>query len=82
MKNVDNLDVMMPNLVKNNIEKIKATTPVNPSIKKNDEWRKEDSWDELYKELENRWEFGKYGLQTSLTMKICKGKSAIAFAKW
>lgn len=54
MKNVDNLDVMMPNLVKNNIEKIKATTPVNPSIKKNDEWRKEDSWDELYKELENR----------------------------
>ena len=51
MANVNNLDVMMLNLVKNNIAKIKSTTPVNPSIKKDDEWRKETSWDKLYKEL-------------------------------
>lgn len=51
MKDVNNLDVMMKNLVKNNIAKIKSTTPVNPSIKKDDEWREENSWDELYKEL-------------------------------
>ena len=51
MKDVNNLDVMMKNLVKNNIAKIKSTTPVNPSIKKDDEWREENSWDELYKEM-------------------------------
>lgn len=51
MKDVNNLDVMMKDLVKNNIIKIKSTTPVNPSIKKDDEWREEDFWDELYKEL-------------------------------
>lgn len=51
MKDVNNLDVMMKNLVKNNIAIIKSTTPVNPSIKKDDEWREENSWDELYKEL-------------------------------
>ena len=37
MKDVNNLDVMMKNLVKNNIAKIKSTTPVNPSIKKDGE---------------------------------------------
>lgn len=51
MKDVNNLDAMMKNLVKNNIAKIKATTSVNASIKKDDEWREEDFWDELYKEL-------------------------------
>lgn len=51
MKDVNNLDVMMKNLVKNNIIKIKSITPENPSIKKDDEWREEDSWDELCKEL-------------------------------
>lgn len=51
MKDVNNLDVMMKNLVKNNIIKIKLTTPENPSIKKDDEWREEDLWDELYKGL-------------------------------
>lgn len=51
MKDVNNLDVMMKDLVKNNIIKIKSTTPENPSIKKDDEWREEIFWDELYKEL-------------------------------
>ncbi len=51
MKDVNNLDAMMKNLVKNNIAKIKETTPVNPSIKKDDEWQEEIFWDELYKEL-------------------------------
>ena len=51
MVNINNIDAMMLNLVKSNIVKIKSTTPVNPSIKKDDEWRKETSWDELYKEL-------------------------------
>ena len=51
MEDVNNLDVMMKDLVKNNIIKIKSTTPENPSIKKDDEWRKEDFWDDLCKEL-------------------------------
>jgi len=51
MKYVNNLDVLMKNLVKNNIIKIKSTTSENPSIKKDDEWREEDFWDELCKEL-------------------------------
>lgn len=51
MKDVNNLEFMMKNLVKNNIIKIRSTTPENPSIKKDDEWREEDFWDELYKEL-------------------------------
>ena len=51
MEDVNNLDVMMKDLVKNNIIKIKLTTPENPSINKDDEWREEDFWDELCKEL-------------------------------
>lgn len=51
MKDVNNLEFMMKNLVNNNIIKIKSTTPVNPSIKKDDEWREEIFWDGLYKEL-------------------------------
>lgn len=51
MEDVNNLDVMMKNLEKNNIIKIKSTTPENSSIKKDDEWREEDFWDELCKEL-------------------------------
>ena len=51
MTNVNKLDELMLNLVKSNIKKIKSTTPVNPSIKKNDEWREENSWDKLHEEL-------------------------------
>ena len=38
MANVNNIDVMLTNLIQNNIEKIKSNTPVNPTIKKDDEW--------------------------------------------
>lgn len=41
MKDVNNLEFMMKNLVKNNIIKIRSTTAENPSIKKDDEWREE-----------------------------------------
>lgn len=51
MKNINDLDAMLLNLVKNNAEKIKSKTPSNPAIKKDDEWHKENHWDELYKEL-------------------------------
>ena len=51
MANINNLDTMLLNLIQDNIDKIKLTTPKNPSIKKDDEWRKETSWDNLHKEL-------------------------------
>ena len=51
MAKVNNLDVMLANLIQDNIAKIKSTTPVNPPIKKEDEWRDEAHWDKLYKEL-------------------------------
>lgn len=52
MSSVNNIDVMLGNLVQDNILKIKSITPVNPPIKKNDEWRDETHWDKLYEELE------------------------------
>ena len=33
-----------------NKSKIEMITPKNPSIKKDDEWEKEDFWDKLYEE--------------------------------
>ena len=41
----DNIDIMLANLIQENITKIKSTTPVNPPIKKDDEWRDEIHWD-------------------------------------
>ena len=41
MTNIDNLDTMLLNLIQDNIEKIKLTTPKNPSIEKDDDWRRE-----------------------------------------
>ena len=51
MTNVNNIDVMLASLIQDNIAKIKSTTPVNPPIKKDDEWRNENHWDNLHKEL-------------------------------
>ena len=51
MANANNIDAMLASLLKNNMTKIKSTTPVKPTIKKNDEWRDETHWDKLYKEL-------------------------------
>ena len=48
MANANNIDVMLNNLIRDNIVKIKSTTPVNPPIKKDDEWRDETHWDKLY----------------------------------
>ena len=50
MINVNNIDVLMANFITENIETIKSTTPVNPTIKKDDEWRNETHWDDLHKE--------------------------------
>ena len=54
MTNINNLDSALLNLVQENMEKIKLTTPKNPSIKKGDEWRRETNWDILHKELETK----------------------------
>lgn len=51
---VNNLDYALAELIRNNKDKIKSITPVNPAIEKNDEWRNEDEWDELYKELTDK----------------------------
>lgn len=40
--------------LKANKAKINSIAPKNPSISKNDEWRKEDFWDEDYEEKDNR----------------------------
>lgn len=69
MKN-NNLDVMLADLLKVNEKKIQAITPKNPSIKKNDEWRKDTHWDSLYKELAIKWMYEKYGLLIFLMKKI------------
>ena len=47
MASVNDIDAMLAELIQNNITKIKSTTPTNPPIKKDDEWRDEDCWDEL-----------------------------------
>ena len=48
MTKVNTIDAMLASLIEDNIAKIKSTTPVNPPIKKDDEWRNETHWDELY----------------------------------
>lgn len=39
--------------LKDNSQKLHKIAPLNPTIKKDDEWADENEWDELYKELEN-----------------------------
>ena len=51
MSKINNLDTTLLKLVQDNAVKIKATTLKNPSIEKDDEWRDENHWDKLYKEL-------------------------------
>ena len=48
MENVNGIDIVLSELIRDNNTKIKLTTPVNPPIKKDDDWRDEDCWDELY----------------------------------
>ncbi len=36
--------------LKENNEKIHKATPVNPPLEKDDVWRKETCWDDLYRE--------------------------------
>lgn len=48
MTKVNTIDAMLASLIEDNIAKIKSTTPVNPPIKKDDEWQNETHWDELY----------------------------------
>jgi hypothetical protein len=45
--NVNNFS--LSEFIKANRSKIDAITPVNPTIKQDDEWRDEDCWDELYR---------------------------------
>ena len=51
---VKNIDYALAQLIRNNEEKIKSITPKKPVIEKSDEWRNEDEWDELHKELTNK----------------------------
>ena len=51
IQNISNIDLALSELIKNNYAKIVASSPVNPTIKKNDEWRTETCWDTDYKEL-------------------------------
>lgn len=50
----NNVDSMLAELLKQNREKIKSITPLNPALAKDDEWRNEHEWDELYKETKNK----------------------------
>ena len=50
----NNVDFMLAELLKQNREKIKSITPLNPTLSKDDEWRNEHEWDELYKETKNK----------------------------
>ena len=54
MSKINNLDTALLKLVQDNITKIKVATLKNPSIKKDDEWRDENHWDKLYKELSTK----------------------------
>lgn len=54
MNTAVNVDYALAELLKQNKDKIKSMTPKNPSIRKDDEWRNEDEWDELYKELTDK----------------------------
>ena len=36
-----------------NSQKIKNIVPFNPTFSKDDEWYREDEWDEYYEELKN-----------------------------
>ena len=40
--------------IKANYEKIKAITPLNPTLSKDDEWRTNDSWDKIFKESDGK----------------------------
>jgi len=40
-----NINISLSELIKSNYQKIKVTTPVNPSISKDDEWKKDTEWD-------------------------------------
>lgn len=51
MTNINNINETLANLLKANMSVIKKTTPSNPPIKKDDEWRNETCWDKLYKEM-------------------------------
>ena len=50
----NNVDFMLAELLKQNREKIKSIAPLNPTLSKDDEWRNEHEWDELYKETKNK----------------------------
>ena len=54
MNTAVNVDYALAELLKQNKDKIKSMTPKNTSIRKDDEWRNEDEWDELYKELTDK----------------------------
>lgn len=40
----------LADFIKKNRTKINSITPKNPCIKKDDEWRKEDFWDDICEE--------------------------------
>lgn len=40
----------LSDFVKANKDKIDTITPKNPMLKQDDEWMKEDFWDDLYRE--------------------------------
>ncbi len=51
MQNTANIELSLSELIKIKYSKIAASSPLNPTIKKNDEWRNETCWDKDYKEL-------------------------------
>lgn len=51
---VNKIDIALAELLRKNKDKIKSITPSNPPISKDDEWRDEDEWDDLYKELQDK----------------------------
>ena len=50
MKLKDN-EFSLADFISDNKEKIDLQAPKNPSIKKDDSWRNEDFWDDLYGEI-------------------------------
>lgn len=51
MTKANDIDTMLKKLLQKNEKVIKATTPSNPTIESDDEWRQETHWDELYERL-------------------------------
>lgn len=47
-------NISFSDFIKTNRKKINTITPKNPPISKNDEWRNEDFWDDLYKEKQDK----------------------------